>query len=387
MTEFFDSKLIIKEGLLLDKQTQSPFTGNCEVEGAKGSILNGYFSGTWEFTNDFFFDNYDIFSELFGLSHINFDVSWNGFYPLNETWGSLTITCELDFLKGRLYGLKKVFLSKEKRLGSSEQYKDSKRHGETKIFNSDGKLIILQNYKNGILHGPVKYFDTNDGICLLEGHFINGDKDGLWNFNHKHLREYNHKVLMSDGSMHLGETYYNNEFHLTSKNVNGSTKDKESYYLDEGTFKEANYKNNKLDGVVKEYFANGIISRISHFSMGLLKGEEKFFYEDGTLKIHKNHKIFENLYPQSRSHGTFKSYHPNGKINEQGQLVEGHHDGVWKTFNQNGSLISEETHNAEESKRKLFAMINISRAMSRDISDAMGGSEFMTDSEKDVFGD
>jgi len=407
MTEFFDGKLINEEGLVVDKQTQSPFTGNCEVDGAKGSILNGYFTGKWQFSEDFLINlDHKINRKLFNRSGytISLDTNIWKFYPMDITWDRSTITYEIDFLKNRLSGFKKVYVSEEKKLLSSQQFQDSILHGESKVFNNDGKVIILENYENGILHGPIKYSDTNDDSYLLEGHFINGVRDGLWKFNHYHLREYDHKNINYEGSMSFQPSYYGNKFHLTSKNENGSIKDRESWCLsklikktmdddkfhswdfnyDKTTFKEANYKNNRLDGMAKEYFSNGKISRISHYSNGEKEGVEKVFDEDGALMLQENYKFFVT---RSLKHGTYERYHPNGKIRAQGQYVRGHNDGVWKFFDETGTQTSEKIYSAEKDERELSERVNRSRAISSGISDVIGGSAFMTDTEKDVFGD
>jgi hypothetical protein len=50
-------------------------------------------------------------------------------------------------------------------------------------------------------------------------------------------------------------------------------------------------------------------------------------------------------------HGAYKSYYDNGKVKVEGQFYEGNYTnikvGVWKWYNKDGSLDSEETYKAE----------------------------------------
>ena len=83
----------------------------------------------------------------------------------------------------------------------------------------------------------------------------------------------------------------------------------------------------------------------------------------------------------------FESFYENGQIRETGFIKKDYNDGKWTTYEKDGKVKSENFYDADKDNRMLQARINRSSGMSSDISDAMGGSEYMSDIEKDVFGD
>ena len=56
--------------------------------------------------------------------------------------------------------------------------------------------------------------------------------------------------------------------------------------------------------------------------------------------------------------------------------------GLWITYYENGNIKSKKTQD-----ESIQTKLRISQSMRDEIGDVIGGSEFMSDSEKDVFGD
>ncbi|MCK5032282.1 MAG: hypothetical protein KAS18_01580, partial [Calditrichia bacterium] len=64
-------------------------------------------------------------------------------------------------------------------------YKDNDALFSGKIVEQDssGRIVMELNYKNGIKHGQeihFEYFYTDLPVVVLEGHWTNGKKSGIW---------------------------------------------------------------------------------------------------------------------------------------------------------------------------------------------------------------
>ena len=85
--------------------------------------------------------------------------------------------------------------------------------------------------------------------------------------------------------------------------------------------------------------------------------------------------------------GLSEQYYENGNLWNKGFYKNDYQDGIWVSYNEDGSLKSKKEKNSNKSWIKEQKMLNLSRQYSDEISDVMGGSEFMSDDEKDVFGE
>jgi uncharacterized protein len=54
----------------------------------------------------------------------------------------------------------------------------------------------------------------------------------------------------------------------------------------------------------------------------------------------------QSLYRAGRQHGPYVSYHPNGKIKEQGEYVANKKHKEWKEFDEEGKLVKSYMFNA-----------------------------------------
>ena len=397
MSVELNNELFVENEKVFIKKTKEPFSGYLELEGAKGEVLNGLFSGKWVCSLNAALEVSDILFELFSFSSNIFDTYYD---PLNELWDSKKTIVELDFIDGKLTGLKNVFSLPDKRLVSSEEFKNSRRNGKCVTYNAHGDIVISKCYENGYLSGPFQYFDTNNQSCIMEGSFHNGKKTGLWKMNFKHLKKYGYKFFnASSGLLQNSQSVYHEKFIDKSETGTSDVKELESYFLYKQVktllgddlhqdWDEITYKDDKFNGVLKKYHPNGKAEVISNYCEGHQEGLHIRYNENGLPKLETNYKIFDKGAPYQKSweHGNCKWFHQNGQLKTEGRMVKGNPDGVWKDFDENGIQVSEKSYDAAESERKITQMLNRSSDMSNDISDAIGGSEFMTDSEKDVFG-
>lgn len=96
------------------------------------------------------------------------------------------------------------------------------------------------------------------------------------------------------------------------------------------------YADGVLNGSYYEYYpnANNSIWIESNFQTGLLDGEKKIYYNDGTLE---NSAIFVDGIQE----GITRSYYPNGNIVRENNFKNDALDGISKTYLDDGTIYSE----------------------------------------------
>ncbi len=119
-------------------------------------------------------------------------------------------------------------------------YTDGKRTGTWTQYYDDGKPRTVTTYVNDVEDGPFTAY-TAEGKKDREGKYVKGVQEGSW-------YEYN-----ADGSI-LIEFLYKNGQLAKSKKENGTFKE---YYPSEQPRSEYTYKNGKREGRFVEYFDNG----------------------------------------------------------------------------------------------------------------------------------
>lgn len=161
----------------------------------------------------------------------------------------------------------------------------------------------------------------------------------------------------------------------------------DEYYEDGSLMAKKNYSKGLLDGKQYLYYPTGIVKNEYDYSAGKLSGVEKAFHENGKLKYEAKlvnssyegeiiqyhasgnvmskstyaasirighftdyHDIPGNVinsegeYVKNLPIGEWKFYHENGKLKTVGSYnSDGYKNGVWKTYDKNGTLTEEET--------------------------------------------
>ncbi len=117
-----------------------------------------------------------------------------------------------------------------------------------------------------------------------------------------------------DGQIQMSGTY---------KSIRPDNKDGHFiYYYEDGRKQmECHYRDNLLQGPLREWYSSGQEQSYQEFSGGLLNGEYKSWREDGSRKLITH-------YYRGEKHGSFQSYYPNGQMTrndfyENGRMVDG----------------------------------------------------------------
>jgi len=226
-------------------------------------------------------------------------------------------------------------------LSSEEYFVNGCRHGVWKIFNEDGSLLIKRNYVNNKLDGVSTYWSVN-GRIYRESNYKNGELHGAqktW-YENGQIRE----IENFENGLRKGWQIFFNEngeliYSVNLKNGNG----KISYIIPE-TEKQITFK-----------FENGKIVEPENGMLSLGIGDEVNFRKEGTvIKEHtyKNGELVlkryirlkndlvktEVNYKCGEQHGSYKQWHENGQLAEEGVNYFGNPNGTWQKWHENGKL-------------------------------------------------
>lgn len=119
-------------------------------------------------------------------------------------------------------------------------WKDGKRNGPCQQFFDNGQVRTSTTYVNDEANGPSLVF-SEDGKKEIEGQNVKGQRDGLW-------KHYN-----ADGTV-LMQMLYEKDKLVKEKKENGTFR---TFYPDEQLMSEETYKLGKREGRFTEYHDNG----------------------------------------------------------------------------------------------------------------------------------
>jgi len=208
----------------------------------------------------------------------------------------------------QLITYKKGFIANRERINRYDN--NDKKHGNWKYFYDNGNLKLECIYKHGLRNGYYKEYDV-DGNLLFAFKYIEGVKQEA-----------------------VAE--------LTKLDV------KTEYYPDGRVKIKATYKDDKPEGVWREYDEYGDIQRSFMYKNGIIVGEGiiteqgekdgrwKEYFDDGILKG-------EGSYASDIRVGSWKYYHRNGEIEQTGAYdTLGQFAGNWQWYYDSGVLLRKE---------------------------------------------
>jgi antitoxin component YwqK of YwqJK toxin-antitoxin module len=209
----------------------------------------------------------------------------------------------------QLITYKKGFISNRERINRFDS--EGKKHGNWKYFYENGNLQLECIYKHGLRNGYYKEYDI-DGKLLFAYKFVDGEK-----------QEY------------VAE--------LTKLDI------KTEYYPDGKLKIKATYKDDKPEGVWREYSEEGEVEKSYIYKYGIVIGEGiiteegekvglwKEYYDDGLLKG-------EGYYDHDKRVGPWTYYHRNGEIEQTGSYDDlGLPEGEWRWYYSSGILQRKES--------------------------------------------
>lgn len=187
---------------------------------------------------------------------------------------------------------------------------------------------INQFDKNGKRTGVWKKFYKNEKI-RYSGKFKAGKEVGVFKFYN--IDSYGTPSIVKEFSSKSDSAFvkfYTPKGKVKSKGwmIGKNRVGKWMYYFSDGkVFSEENYKDGKLDGVVKNYYPNGKLTEETYYKEGKKDGVSKVYTDEGIL-------IEEVAYLDGKLHGFGKYYNLKGQLQEQGNYENGVRKGKWEFF-------------------------------------------------------
>jgi antitoxin component YwqK of YwqJK toxin-antitoxin module/Tfp pilus assembly protein PilF len=268
------------------------------------------------------------------------------------------------------------------------EYDDDEPHGAYSSFSDHGVMVQEGQYEEGELAGVVKeYFPT--GGLFRTSTYTDGDLEGLMTVFHRN-GEKHYEIPYEDNKIQgTMTTYHENGTHKTVTAYSSDKKDgiHREYFANGQLDSEIEYSGDDAEGAWASYYQTGQLKRKGQTSNNVAIGEWLSYYEDSILR---NETIYDDegnlngslinydrdgkrhyqmIYAkgdvesytyytkagESLQEGKkvgkeldFKGFWPHGTKHLEGKYIGGKKYGVWKYYDHNGVLTTEEVYKRDE---------------------------------------
>lgn len=336
-------------------------TGNYENDRAQGKYISYYPDGNTEWEGNY---KYDTLVGYYVSYHKNGSMENQGGYKNGEQQGEWRFYYpdgnleSINYLhQGTFHGkqeyfgvegeLTKIALYKRddliaetfyKKDGTEFQiinYTPSKKDTLLVLKHFNGKASTETTYIHDVMHGPyTAYFF--DGSLQGKGQFLNGMKNGTWNWyfeNGKPNVAAKYVLDLLDGKF---IRYYENgqieddDFY----ELGMRSGDWKSYYEDGALYSNTSYVNDKVHGRKEFYSPTGKLQLVRFYDHGVLIG---YSYNG------KDGKEIDMI-PIENETAKITAYYDNGNVSRELEFKNGQYVGSYKTYYYNGQLKDEFAH-------------------------------------------
>ena len=244
-----------------------------------------------------------------------------------------------------------------------------------KFYDGQGNLAFTFNYKQGKKNGPKNTYDTKEKFVSLSESYVNDVKNGNTTLYYKNGKvkeiipfaggkENGQGYELSADSTIITLTTYKMGFIQRSEKIN--RKDNKEWkqgmwkeFYPSGIIKtEVTYRDDKMDGYLKEYSPKGSLLNTTKYINGVLQTNapelakldvKNTYYENGVIR-------FTATYKDGVAEGIQREFSPDGKIIGAKVFVEGFlvgegiidtagmQQGLWKEYHTNGKFKSQGTY-------------------------------------------
>ncbi|MEN8224812.1 MAG: toxin-antitoxin system YwqK family antitoxin [Bacteroidota bacterium] len=243
----------------------------------------------------------------------------------------------------QLITYKKGFIANRERINRYDN--GGKKHGNWKYFYDNANLKIECVYKHGLQNGYYKEYDV-EGNLLHAFKYVDGEKQ---EFAAELIKLDVKKEYFADGKVKIQATYkddkpegvwreYNEEGDIESSYLykngiivgegiiteQGERDGAWKEYYDDGIIKgEGSYDHDTKTGPWTYYHRNGELEQTGTYdTLGRLKDSWKWFYSSGQLQRKENYK-------NGLADGLMSEYDEAGKLIIEGTYYRGKEDGSW----------------------------------------------------------
>ncbi len=247
------------------------------------------------------------------------------------------------------------------------------------FYNSTGEVIQKINYKYGKKNGyslSYSYESSPDGVLISKILYVNDKKEGNAFYYHENgqlKEELNYKDNKKEGTAKVynqeGKLVslleYRNDYLISRERINRTDAEglKQgswiTYYENGRVHKEMFYKDNKLDGLYKEYKQDGSLALILDYDEGKIVEDEEDILTSQQIDLKREfddngNMTFQGSYREEVPVGIHRFYDQEGNVinaiiyNQEGVKVSegivdetGSKEGNWKDFYFSGELRAE----------------------------------------------
>lgn len=199
-------------------------------------------------------------------------------------------------------------------------------------------LIVLCAIACNNTHPVISYYDTTTKV-KKEEYLVNtktGHKDGLYR-SYYESGALKTEMIYKDG--HIEDTvkkYYDDGKTIEEKSLykNDQLNGTRTLYYPNGKVEQVeHYTDDKFDGPFVSFYEQGQKHEVGQFANEFRTGKWLLYYKDGRLKS-------EYLYngKSNDENGPYKEYFKDGKIAEEGQMIEGDNDGPVTYYDSTGAI-------------------------------------------------
>lgn len=262
-----------------------------------------------------------------------------------------------------------------------------------KFYDAKGNLAFAFTYKEGKKNGPKYTYDTKDNVLQLKESYVNDIKEGNTISYYKTGKtkevipfvggkENGNGYELSPDSVLITLTTYKMGFIQRTERINrkdnkGLKQGMWKEFYPSGTIKsEVTYRDDKMDGYLKEYSANGSLLNTTKYINGILqqnppelaKLDIKYVYHDnGNIKFSATYKdgvmegIQREFSPEGKviaakvysegfligegvmdtagmQQGPWIEYYPGGQVKSKGEYINNMRIGEWIFYYSNGKV-------------------------------------------------
>jgi antitoxin component YwqK of YwqJK toxin-antitoxin module len=309
--------------------------GNTE---SKGQFMNNETTGVWEF----FYSTGHM--KMRGILRQNSNYGlWEYFYENGTKSMEGTINGRSKEGEWKIYyesgELKESGLySNNERSGLWKTYfEDGAVRGEIEYTDDHGRFteyyhsgkVLAEGPKAGVRNVGRWRFFAEDGTLQSEGDYVNGKKNGKWEYKYPSGKISASGTFENDEA--VGKWNYSFEDGTTSSTGEFVGGKKDGYWASfnhNGSVKsEIAYKNGS--GEYREYHSDGKLKVKGTIVDGQNQGKWEYYFNDGKLE---GQCTFE------KGKGIYYGYYPDGTLQTKGTIDNELRVGTWELYEQDGSL-------------------------------------------------
>lgn len=218
------------------------------------------------------------------------------------------IQAEIPYTKGVLEGFSTYYHSNGK-VAKSIPFTNNQIHGTYNAFSPEGNLVMIAEYDHGTLEGPTLLYRSNGQVSAEE--------------------------LFCEGLLMEGR-YYDVQKKITSEIKDGSGY--RTMFLEDSIAELQEFRHGKLEGLIQAFNAKSQLTKIYHVKDGLKQGEEIEYYSLPKKSTKLIPKISIN-WVDNKIQGLVKTWYENGIQESQREMSQNTKNGVATAWYKDGSLM------------------------------------------------